>query len=105
MSTKEIFPYAGSSFVITFNPQLVIKNTYSTEGDKVTAEFMTGDMAGTIMTIPFQWESLPDDYFLIAWQEEDKSTVVHCDNFVKKTSRAFYTMMDGSFYVMKGEIC
>lgn len=39
MSSKGIFPYAGSSFVI--------KNTYS-EGDKATVEFMTGNMAETV---------------------------------------------------------
>ncbi|WP_420843455.1 MoaF-related domain-containing protein [Lonsdalea iberica] len=27
---------------------------------------------------------MPDDYYLICWQEDDKSTVVHGDNFVKK---------------------
>jgi hypothetical protein len=29
---------------------------------------------------------------------------VHCDNFEAKTTRSFYTMMNGSFFVMEGII-
>uniref|UniRef100_UPI000AF43C3D MoaF-related domain-containing protein n=2 Tax=Serratia TaxID=613 RepID=UPI000AF43C3D len=53
---------------------------------------------------PFQWRSLADGYFMISWQESDKNTVVHCDNFEKNISYAYYTTMSGDFYVMEGKM-
>ncbi|MFP1841497.1 cupin domain-containing protein [Lonsdalea quercina] len=101
MSTKEIFPYAGSSFVNTFSPQLVMKNTYSEASDKVTAELSAGDRAGTVMNIPFQWESLPVDDSLIDGQEDDKSTGIHRDNVVKK--KLTCVLHDGGWQLLHNE--
>jgi hypothetical protein len=99
-----LFPYAGRSFVVEYSDELVFRNTYSLDGKLVTAEFMAGKMIGTQMTMPFQWKAVQGDNYLICWQEDDKSTVVHCDNFQAKTTQCFYTMMDGSFYVLSGHL-
>jgi hypothetical protein len=52
--------------------------------------------------VPYRWQALTGGNYLMSWQEEDRSTVVHCDNFEAKTSQAFYTTMSGDFYVMSG---
>lgn len=104
MTDITLFPYAGRSFVVNYGAELVFRNTYSADGKFVTAEFMTGSMVGAKMTMPFQWQALQGDNYLLSWQEDDKSTVVHCDNFEAKTTQSFYTMMNGSFYVMSGAI-
>jgi hypothetical protein len=83
---------------------MVFRNTYSSDGRFVTAEFMAGKMASTQMTMPFQWKVVQGDNYLISWQEDDKSTVVHCDNFEAGTTQCFYTMIDGSFYVLSGHL-
>src|SRR5690349_16038889 len=102
MSPPMLFPYAGRTFVVKYNDEMVFRNSYSSDGKLVTAEFVAGTSAGTQMTIPFQWKALQGGHFLISWQEDDSSTVVHCDNFEENTTRCYYTMMNGSFYVMSG---
>jgi hypothetical protein len=104
MNQATLFPFAGRSFVVKYSDELVFRNTYSSDGTTITAEFLAGDMAGEKMSMPFLWQALEGDNFLLSWQEENKSTVVHCDNFKGKTTKSFYTMMDGSFFVMEGLI-
>ena len=48
----------------------------------------------------FKWRELSDGNFIIHWQGSDNNTVVHCDNFEKGISYAYYITMDGEFYVM-----
>lgn len=78
------FPYAGQSFTIKMDNGLEVKNAYHASENTITVEFLNGELRGTIMNVPFQWRSLADGYFMISWQESDKNTVVHCDNFEKK---------------------
>ncbi|AIA49947.1 MULTISPECIES: MoaF-related domain-containing protein [Serratia] len=98
------FPYAGQSFTIKMDNGLEVKNAYHASENTITVEFLNGELRGTIMNVPFQWRSLADGYFMISWQESDKNTVVHCDNFEKHISYAYYTTMSGDFYVMEGKI-
>lgn len=102
--TEALFPHAGKSYKIRFSNGLEVKNSYAVDQNIIEVEFLSGDLAGTQMTVAFEWTALPGENFLISWQEEDKSTVVHCDNFEQKLCRAFYTTMKGDFYVMTGEI-
>ncbi|WP_343665982.1 MoaF-related domain-containing protein [Paraburkholderia tropica] len=104
MNQATLFPYAGRSFIVKYSEELVFRNTYSPDGKIVTAEFLAGEIAGTKMSMPFAWQALEGGNFLLSWQEVNKSTVVHCDNFEAKTTRSFYTMMNGSFFVMEGVI-
>lgn len=98
------FPHAGQAYTITMDNGLVVKNTYHPSDLIVTVEFLNGDLKGTVMDVPFQWRELAESNFLISWQESDNNTVVHCDNFAKGISYAYYTTMSGEFYVMEGEI-
>jgi hypothetical protein len=104
MQQSTLFPYAGRSFVVKYSDEMIYRNSYSSDGKLVTAEFIAGTMTGTQMTMPFRWTTLQGGNFLISWQEDDKSTVIHCDNFEANTTQCFYTMMDGSFYVMSGAL-
>ncbi|MCP1237778.1 hypothetical protein NKW55_14460 [Gluconobacter kondonii] len=104
MNHTDLFPYAGRSFVVNYGENLVFRNTYTDDGTTVTAEFLEGPKAGTRMTMPFKWIVLEGGNYLLSWQEEDKSTVVHCDNFEERTTRSFYTTMSGGFYVLSGTI-
>ncbi|WP_413495692.1 MoaF-related domain-containing protein [Morganella psychrotolerans] len=102
MSLK--FPYSGRKFKLTMDNSLSIINNYSNDGKTIEIEFLNGDLKGTTMEVPFTWRQLPDNNFLISWQESTKATVVHCDNFENKKSYAYYTTMDGDFFVMEGTI-
>ncbi|ATA18190.1 hypothetical protein EDC48_101341 [Gibbsiella quercinecans] len=98
------FPYAGKKFTLTMNNGLEVVNHYLDDGKTIEVEFLSGDLKGEKMQTTFAWKPLSDGNFLISWQENDKSTVVHCDNFEKKKSYAYYTTMKGDFYVMEGKI-
>lgn len=98
------FPYANRKFKMQMDNGLEVTNAYSGDGKTLSIEFLNGALKGTTMSVPFTWKAVTDKHFLISWQETDKSTVVHCDNFADKKSYAYYTMMDGSFFVMEGVI-
>lgn len=100
---SNIFPYSGKKYRLTLG-ELIVTNEYSTDGKTVQIEFFSSDLKGTKMNVPYSWKELSDGNFLISWQEEDNSTVVHCDNFEKQKSHAFYTTMQGDFYVLEGKI-
>ena len=70
----------------------------------MSVEFLDGDQIGKTATIPFSWSRIGDGLYLLAWQEADRSTVVHCDDFANGVSRSFYTVMDGSFYQLAGSL-
>ncbi|MDF7660745.1 hypothetical protein PUG81_17420 [Erwiniaceae bacterium L1_54_6] len=98
------FPYAGQAFTIKMDNGLEVKNIYHSNEDVITIEFLNSDLKGTKMDVSFKWRPLPDDNFIISWQESDNNTVVHCDNFKSGVSYAYYTTMGGEFYVMEGII-
>ncbi len=98
------FPHAGKSYTLTMDNGLVVKNSYHPRDEVITVEFLSGDLTGTVMDVPFKWRALDDGSFLISWQESDNNTVVHCDNFGTGVSFAYYTTMSGDFYVMEGRI-
>jgi len=100
----EKFPYSGKEFLIKMDNGLEVKNSYDSDKNIIQVEFLNGDLQGTVMQVPFQWRLLSDGYLMISWQESDNNTVVHCDNFEKKISYAYYTTMGGDFYVMEGKI-
>lgn len=100
----EDFPYAGQSFVAHYGPGLTFLNAYSDDGKAVSVEFLDGDMIGKTMTVPFAWSRVCEGTYLLSWQEDDKSTVVHCDSFEEGSSKSFYTVMDGNFYVLSGQL-
>ena len=102
--TDNVFPYKGQEFTIRMDNGLEVKNGYLDDGKTIRIEFLTGDLTGTVMEVPFCWRELDGNNFLISWQEADKNTVVHCDNFVSRISYAYYTTMSGEFYQMKGTI-
>ncbi|MFZ6647761.1 MoaF-related domain-containing protein [Undibacterium sp. TJN25] len=103
-TNTNLFPYAGRSFVVNYGENLVFRNTYSADGKMVITDFLAGDMKGAQMTMPFQWRALEGGDFVLSWQEGDKSTVVHIDNFAAGTTQSFYTMMNGQFYRLTGTI-
>ncbi|EMV0255262.1 MoaF-related domain-containing protein [Vibrio cholerae] len=98
------FPYSGQKFIIKMDNGLEVKNTYHDSEEIITVEFLNGEMKGTLMNVPYKWRELTDGNFLISWQESDNNTVVHCDNFSKGISYAYYTTMEGDFYVMEGTL-
>ncbi len=102
--TNNKFPYSGKSFIIEMNNGLTVKNSYMEDGKHIEIEFLNSDLKGTKMVVLFKWKSVTSEDFLISWQESDNSTVVHCDNFVKNISNAFYTTSKGEFFVMEGII-
>ena len=100
---SKIFPFAGKNYRLVLG-DLIVENCYSKDGKKINIEFFSSDLKGTKMEVPFSRKYLSDGNYLISWQEADKSTVVHCDNFKAKESHAFYTTMNGDFFVLNGTI-
>ena len=102
--TDTLFPQAGKTYKICFSTGLEVINAYAPDKNIISVEFLSGELTGFKMSVAFKWTALDGGNFLLSWQEDDKSTVVHCDNFEQKICRAFYTTMTGDFYVMTGEI-
>ncbi|WP_221410481.1 hypothetical protein [Apibacter sp. HY039] len=104
MMTNNKFPYSGQIFLLTMDNGLKVTNNYLADGINLEVEFISGELKGVKMQMPYTWKEISKNCFLISWQENDKSTVVHYDDFNQNKSHAFYTTMKGEFYKMEGII-
>lgn len=55
-------------------------------------------------TVPYQYEALGDGKYILSWEEQDGSTVVHFDDFKNNLSRSYWTTPQNKLIRMKGTI-
>lgn len=58
---------------------------------------LTGPRAGNEETVAIEVKEIAAGLFLVSWQEQDKITVVHVENYNTMTFDSCVTMPDGSF--------
>jgi hypothetical protein len=58
---------------------------------------LTGPRAGNEETVAIQVKQIASNVFLVSWQEGDKITVVHVEDYNTHTFDSCVTMPDGKF--------
>jgi hypothetical protein len=54
--------------------------------------------------VAYQWQRIVDNLYAISWQEADRSTVVHIDDFGAGTSRSFFTTPSLELHRLDGSL-
>ena len=89
------YPPIGQTYVFDIGVAQV-EQTYP-DADHMHYKVLTGPRAGTEETVAIEVKSLADGLFLVSWQEADKITVVHVENYRTMTFDSCVTMPDGDF--------
>lgn len=96
--------FVGHTFRIQYGPAMTVLNTYAEDGRTMRYEVTEGEYAGATAEVLYTAVELAPGLFALSWQEADKGTVVHIDNFAAGTSRTFYTTAELGFLRMEGSL-
>jgi len=66
--------------------------------------FLAGPNKGQKLSITFTAKEIGPSIYMLYWQEQDKTTVVHVDDFAKQVSYSNITLPDGTFLNFSGPL-
>jgi len=90
------FPAVGKRYLVDFQAFKVILNF--TSATSLTYTVLQADGSpGQVETVLIKVEPIRDLLFLVTWQESDKTTVVHVEDYDSKTIVTNITNPDNSF--------
>ncbi|MBR8455951.1 adenylate cyclase [Burkholderia dolosa] len=96
-------PFAGKTYEVRYDG-LTAVNAYADDGIRLRYEITEGPFAGAKGEVAYTWQHVAGDVYAISWQEADRATVVHIDDFAGGTSRAFFTAPSLDFYRLDGSL-
>lgn len=95
--------FAGHKYTVVYRdgPSLLLdfKSASMMEGT-----FLAGPSKGQKLSINFKATEVAPRVYMLTWQEADKTTVVHVDDFNKMLSLSNVTLPDGTFLTMTGAL-
>lgn len=96
-------PFAGKSFEVRY-PGLTAINAYAGDGIHMRYEITEGAFAGATGEVAYTWKHVAGELYAISWQEADRATVVHLDDFTAGISRSFFTAASLEFHRLEGSL-
>ncbi|HDR9028176.1 TPA: adenylate cyclase [Burkholderia vietnamiensis] len=96
-------PFAGKTFEVRYDG-LTALNAYDEDGRHMRYAITDGPYAGATGEVEYTWQPVAADTYAIAWQEADRATVVHIDDFAAGTSRTFFTAASLDFHRLDGSL-
>ncbi|KHK57620.1 adenylate cyclase [Ralstonia sp. A12] len=96
-------PFAGKTFEVRYDG-LTATNAYAEDGIHMRYEITEGPFAGARGEVAYTWQPVADGIYAISWQEADRSTVVHIDDFGAGTSRSFFTTASLELHRLEGSL-
>jgi len=96
-------PFAGRTFEVRYDG-LTALNAYDEDGLHMRYEITEGAYAGAKGEVAYTWRHVAGETYAISWQEADRATVVHLDDFAAGTSRAFFTAASLDFHRLEGSL-
>lgn len=97
-------PFSGRTFLVSYGDNLTALNIYASDCRTMRYEVTDGPFKGATAEVVYEALQVGDDTYVLSWQEADKGTVVHLDDFAAGTSRAFYTTATHEFVRMVGSL-
>lgn len=95
-------PVTGHKFKVDFGVNVFELNF--TSDREMTFTVLKGDDKGTSQTVAIDKTEIRPNVYMITWQEKNKATVTHVDDFEKETSYTNITMPDRTFIHLKGTL-
>jgi hypothetical protein len=103
MNMIMLAPFAGKTFEVRYAGLTAI-NAYADDGCNMRYEITDGPYKGAKGEVKYEWQHLGRGLFAISWQEADRSTVVHIDDFYEGTSHSFFTTAQLEFHRLEGTL-
>ncbi|AOJ62636.1 adenylate cyclase [Burkholderia ubonensis] len=96
-------PFAGKTFEVRYAGLTAI-NAYADDGVHMRYEITEGDFTGAKDEVAYAWQHVAGEIYAISWQEADRATVVHIDDFAAGTSHSFFTAPSLDFHRLDGSL-
>jgi hypothetical protein len=100
---KPLPPFAGKTFEVRYDG-LTATNAYADDGIHMRYAITEGAFAGAEGEVAYTWQHVAGEVYAITWQEADRATVVHIDDFAAGTSRSFFTAPSLDLYRLEGSL-
>lgn len=91
------FPAQGHTYSVDFGAGNAFEIAFGFDSDMTFTKLQEPNK-GAVETIHFQHKKLRDNLYMVYWQEQDKTTVVHVEDFEKETVYSNITSPDGYFF-------
>ncbi|CAM2185615.1 Adenylate cyclase [Paraburkholderia sacchari] len=96
-------PFAGKTFEVRYDGLTAI-NAYAPDGIHMRYEITEGEFTGAQGEVAYTWQHVAGETYAISWQEANRATVVHIDDFAAGTSRSFFTAPSLDFFRLEGSL-
>lgn len=93
----EAFPAVGHEYQLDFGDDLAFVIAFKSD-HVMTFTRLKEPQKGAAQTVQFKHEQIRDGVYMVYWQEADKTTVVHVEDFAKGIIYSNITTPNGSFY-------
>lgn len=91
------FPAVGHVYEVDFGSGNAFRIAFNSDSEMVFTKLAEPNK-GFVETVRFIHKPIRDDVFMVYWQEADKTTVVHVEDFGKGELYSNITGPDGSFF-------
>jgi hypothetical protein len=95
------FPAIGNKYEVDYGGDLVVQFEFHSI-NSMTIFGMKGEHKGFKETVEIQVTSIRPGLFMVAWQEKNRTTVVHIEDFEKGIIYANIIMPENNFLRLQG---
>ena len=81
-----------------------VLNVYADNGRTMRYAVIAGAFTGASAEVQYDAIEIAPGVYVLSWQEADRGTVVHVDDFPGGVSRSFYTTATNDFARMAGTL-
>lgn len=96
--------FVGRTFEVRYGDTMTALNIYAADGRTMRYQVVAGPFKGATAEVHYQAEAIGPGLYALSWQEADKGTVVHVDDFAAGRSRSYYTTAGHEFVRMAGTL-
>jgi hypothetical protein len=99
MSTSQTqdFPAVGHTYQVDFGAGNAFEIAFGFDSDMTFTKLQEPNK-GAVETIRYTHKKLRDNLYMVYWQEQDKTTVVHVEDFENGVLYSNITSPDGQFF-------
>lgn len=95
--SQSAFPAVGHAYEVDFGGGNAFRITFKSDSEMSFVKLAEPNK-DFVETVTFTFKAIRDDVFMVYWQEADKTTVMHVQDFGKGELHSNITGPDGSFF-------
>lgn len=95
------FPAVGHKYIVDYGGDFLVRFEFNSI-TSLTIYGLKGKYKDFVETVEIRVTKIADELFMVAWQEENKTTVVHVEDFKKGIIYANITQPENVFLRLQG---